>query len=104
MEIILKVGHQLLTEIYLQQMMPCPAEEDDPDQPVWQQMLLLLWLLIQVLFIKNLEGTEIYINSSVSVCLYVCVYGGARLYYYKSIELFLCTKVLLFTVNVLYCV
>lgn len=54
-------------------MMPRPVEEDDPNQPEWQLvvsfcckgmiegivLLLLLWLLIQVLFLKNIEGTDI---------------------------------------------
>ncbi|KAJ4922055.1 hypothetical protein JOQ06_021519, partial [Pogonophryne albipinna] len=50
-------------------MMPRPVSEDDPQQPEWQLVvsffcngmiewiliLLLLWLLIQVLFVTNYE-------------------------------------------------
>ena len=61
--------------------MPCAPEDEEPDHPVWQLVvsfcckgmiegiivLLLLWLLIQVLFIKNLEGSDTLINASVGV-------------------------------------
>lgn len=52
--------------------MPYHLEEEDLNQPVWQSVLffcckgmiegvvvlLFIWLLIQVLFTKNLEGTD----------------------------------------------
>lgn len=77
-------------------MMPYYPEEEDPNQPEWQLvisfccqgmiegviMLLLLWLLIQVLFVSNLEGKildihfpSLHTHTLLSICKIMCMWA-----------------------------